>query len=145
VHAAPDPVWTAEGVVSDRWLPVTPSGRLDGFEWRVPLAELGVTRPVIEVAPAPVVPAAEEIHASVEPVSQPQALDAMPVEHVAPVKEPPPADVSSDKSAPAEPIIPLLHAPDDPGPDGPPVPDPEREAVAPAEGQRWQKMKDLFK
>ncbi len=27
----------------------SPSGRLDGFEWRVPLAEIGVSRPVIEM------------------------------------------------------------------------------------------------
>ena len=30
MRASGDPVWTADGVVSDRWLPVTPSGRLDG-------------------------------------------------------------------------------------------------------------------
>ena len=50
MRASGDPVWTADGVVSDRWLPVTPNGRLDGFEWKLPLAELGVSRPVIEVA-----------------------------------------------------------------------------------------------
>ena len=37
LNAAPDPTWTADGHVSDRWLPVSPSGRLDAFEWRVPL------------------------------------------------------------------------------------------------------------
>src|SRR5262249_12251009 len=57
MRAAGDPVWTAEGVVSDRWLPVSPSGRLDAFEWKVPLAEIGVARPVIEASP----PAAESI------------------------------------------------------------------------------------
>ena len=39
LNAAPDPAWTAEGHVSDRWLPVSPSGRLDAFEWRVPVTE----------------------------------------------------------------------------------------------------------
>ena len=43
MRASGDPVWTADGVVSDRWLPVTPNGRLDGFEWKLPLAEIGVT------------------------------------------------------------------------------------------------------
>ena len=38
-----DPAWTADGVVSDRWLPVSPSGRLDGYEWRMPLAEIGMS------------------------------------------------------------------------------------------------------
>jgi HemY protein len=140
VHAAPDPVWTAEGVVSDRWLPVTPSGRLDGFEWRVPLAELGVTRPVIEVAPAPAEAVAPESEASAEAAPVPAEA---PVMDSASVQEPPPAEAPGEKSAPVEPIIPLLHAPDDPGPEGP-VPDPEREAIAPADTQRWQ-IKDLFK
>src|SRR6185437_8988453 len=51
MRASGDPVWTADGVVSDRWLPVSPNGRLDGFEWKVPLAEIGFTRPAIEVSP----------------------------------------------------------------------------------------------
>ena len=50
VNAARDPAWTADGHVSDRWLPVSPvTGRLDAFQWKVPLAELG-ERPAIEVA-----------------------------------------------------------------------------------------------
>ncbi len=57
MRASGDPVWTADGVVSDRWLPVSPNGRLDGFEWKVPLAEIGVSRPVIEAAPPAVEPA----------------------------------------------------------------------------------------
>ena len=41
VYAARDPAWTADGLVSERWLPVSPvSGRLDAFQWKVPLAEL---------------------------------------------------------------------------------------------------------
>ena len=52
MRASGDPVWTADGVVSERWLPVSPNGRLDGFEWKVPLAEIGVSRPVIEVRAA---------------------------------------------------------------------------------------------
>jgi HemY protein len=34
MRASGDPVWTADGVVSERWLPVSPNGRLDGFEWK---------------------------------------------------------------------------------------------------------------
>ena len=38
VNAAPDPAWTADGYVSDHWLPASPvTGRIDAFEWRVPL------------------------------------------------------------------------------------------------------------
>ncbi|HRD74605.1 MAG TPA: tetratricopeptide repeat protein, partial [Hyphomicrobiaceae bacterium] len=36
-NAPRDPAWTADGVVSDRWAPISPAtGRLDAFEWRVP-------------------------------------------------------------------------------------------------------------
>lgn len=36
-NAARDPVWMADGVISDRWEPVSPvDGRLDAFDWRVP-------------------------------------------------------------------------------------------------------------
>lgn len=37
VRANRDPAWIADGVVSDRWAPVSPvSGRLDAFVWEVP-------------------------------------------------------------------------------------------------------------
>jgi HemY protein len=41
VRARHDPVWTADGYVSDRWRPVSPvTGRLDAFQWQTPLAAL---------------------------------------------------------------------------------------------------------
>jgi HemY protein len=41
VRALHDPVWTADGYVSDRWRPVSPvTGRLDAFQWQTPLASL---------------------------------------------------------------------------------------------------------
>src|ERR1700731_4290017 len=41
VRALHDPVWTADGYVSDRWGPVSPvTGRLDAFQWQTPLAAL---------------------------------------------------------------------------------------------------------
>ncbi|WP_315836603.1 heme biosynthesis protein HemY [Bradyrhizobium prioriisuperbiae] len=53
VRAAHDPVWTADGYVSDRWRPVSPvSGRLDAFQWQTPLAALPSDKPV-EVEPEP--------------------------------------------------------------------------------------------
>jgi HemY protein len=37
-NAARDPVWFADGVISNRWEPVSPvDGRLDAFQWRVPV------------------------------------------------------------------------------------------------------------
>src|ERR1700716_2810450 len=39
VRARHDPVWTADGYVSDRWRPVSPvTGRLGAFQWQTPLA-----------------------------------------------------------------------------------------------------------
>lgn len=46
VKAPRDPAWTADGYVSEQWSPVSPvSGRLNSFEWKVPVVELA---PVIE-------------------------------------------------------------------------------------------------
>lgn len=108
MRAAGDPAWTADGVVSDRWLPVTPNGRLDGFQWRVPLAELGVGRPVIEMVQPQAPAAAAEIEA-------PAARDTS--EEPAAAAEAPAREAVKPKSPPAEPVIPVMHAPDDPGPD----------------------------
>ena len=45
VRARHDPVWTADGYVSDRWRPVSPvTGRLDAFQWQTPLAACRRTR-----------------------------------------------------------------------------------------------------
>ncbi|MGY2047478.1 heme biosynthesis HemY N-terminal domain-containing protein [Methylobacterium sp. JK268] len=36
-HAKRDPAWCADGIVSDRWAPISPvSGRLDAFVWQTP-------------------------------------------------------------------------------------------------------------
>ena len=57
LHAARDPVWTADGFVSERWLPVSPvTGRLDAFQWKVPVAELS-ERPLLEAEPEEQAPA----------------------------------------------------------------------------------------
>ncbi len=42
VNAPRDPAWTADGIVSDRWAPVSPvTGALDAFRWRVPVEAIG--------------------------------------------------------------------------------------------------------
>ncbi|MET0568729.1 MAG: heme biosynthesis HemY N-terminal domain-containing protein [Hyphomicrobiaceae bacterium] len=41
VNAPRDPVWTADGVVSDRWEAISPTtGALDAFQWRVPVESI---------------------------------------------------------------------------------------------------------
>ena len=120
LNAPPDPQWTADGYVSDRWLPVSPvSGRIDAFQWRVPLTG-AIAGPIIEPElPGPVSTAA---------TSRDQNQNAVV-----------PTSISARPSAPAplqpEPVIPLVHAPDDPGPEV------ARESDAPAgEDGGWRKI-----
>lgn len=113
VRAARDPVWTADGFVSERWLPVSPvTGRLDAFEWKAPLADLDGPKPIEHGAR----PALIELGARAA-AEEPGARAA------------PPSASHSDKAAasvgaaqpgrssrpPTEAIMPLAHAPDDPG------------------------------
>lgn len=42
IRAPRDPAWTADGVVSRNWAPISPvTGRLDAFEWKVPVERIG--------------------------------------------------------------------------------------------------------
>src|SRR5213075_1168097 len=53
LNAALDPAWTADGYVSERWLPVSPvTGRLDAFEWKDPLSGLEGGGAMIESLPS---------------------------------------------------------------------------------------------
>ena len=139
LHAVRDPAWTADGYVSDRWMPVSPvSGRLDAFQWKVPLAEIGVSRDVIEgdeleaaAKSKPAVIAAPAFESpprpgSAAPVAEPQQAASPAV-----ASPPPPAPVPR-----AEPVIPLVHAPDDPGPEASPDLDPEPGTPAGSRGLR---------
>ncbi len=121
VHAAPDPAWTADGYVSDHWLPASPvTGRIDAFEWRVPLTgtlSAQVIEPGIEPEPAAVTP--------VEITAQPLPDDAKPSPIAAQAASSPVAIDQTQTKAEGlkpveikpEPIIPLVHPPDDPGPE----------------------------
>ena len=135
LHAAPDPAWTTEGHVSVRWLPVSPSGKLDAFEWRVPVTGITQATPPIEPANASLtaVTAAPAVAANNDVSEKPPvALEAPSTQAKAPEKadETPAAagllpDASAASSAPRVPPVPpkrdaviaLVHAPDDPGPD----------------------------
>ena len=135
MRASGDPVWTADGVVSDRWLPVSPNGRLDGFEWKVPLAEIGFTRPAIEVSP----PATESI-----PIAPPESKaepPEPPAERPRKIAKPKP----SAKSKPVEPVIPLVHAPDDPGLDSGLDRDPVPETSTAPASDAWHRLRQLFR
>ena len=48
VNAPRDPAWTADGIVSETWAPVSPvTGQLDAFQWRVPVAEFETSNPAL--------------------------------------------------------------------------------------------------
>ncbi|HEU0081461.1 MAG TPA: hypothetical protein VFQ87_01200, partial [Bradyrhizobium sp.] len=141
VRARHDPVWTADGYVSDRWRPVSPvSGRLDAFQWQTPLAALpsdkGVTveaspfeeamlaPPVRETAPqpapeTPAAPAAQDNSPAPEAAAQPTFR----------------ARQEAPKSAAAPPVIPIVRAPDDPGVDDEPLADEFTEPTEPSRSQ----------
>ena len=133
MRASGDPVWTADGVVSERWLPVTPTGRLDGFAWKVPLAEIGMSRPVIELTP-PI--GADGAAAALEARSQ---LRSQPARKSAKSAR------AAAKAKPVEAVIPLVHAPDDPGPDSALESDPVPETSSLPPQAPWQRFMQLFR
>jgi HemY protein len=133
VHAAHDPAWTADGVIAESWMPVSPvSGRLDAFQWRVPVADLTPRGPVIDEQ-APVergVPAAAAapVVAPILPAVVETMVDVTPAPAVPTPATPVPRPIPAPRlNGPTEP--PLVRRPDDPGPAAPepgldPVPKP---------------------
>ena len=148
LHAARDPAWTADGLVSDKWLPVSPAtGRLDAFQWKVPLADLDASTRVIDldVPPAPVAtvqvaaapgastPAPAHSDADDDDDDDAPAYDGSPsrpsepapVSASAPPRETAAHDTTALPVLPRKPVpsshnddvIPLMPSPDDPGPD----------------------------
>lgn len=141
LNAAPDPAWTAEGTVSDRWRPVSPSGRLNGFEWRVPLRAIATAPPVIEASSAEGMPARTLSEPTASPVPAPgKVADGEKAEAIAAASATA-ADASTrhfgtPEQPGAAPIIPLIHAPDDPGPEV----SEEPELRAEQQAGTWRKM-----
>jgi len=104
VHAPRDPAWTADGVVSEEWAPISPvTGKLDAFEWKVPLEELGeqsgeqIEESMFDALPPPPPPK------PVKPVEVAETRDV-----AAPVKadDTEEAEVIEIEAAPAEPASP---------------------------------------
>ena len=78
-RAPRDKAWVADGVISDRWAPVSPSGALDAFVWRTPDER---------IAAAPAEPAAPEPMPVVEAIAAPAPTPALAA---APTQVPPPS------------------------------------------------------
>src|SRR5205085_10380754 len=104
VRALHDPVWTADGYVSERWRPVSPvTGRLDAFKWQTPLAALPSDK-----------------HATVEASAFEQAMLA-PSRQDEPPREPP-AEAATPAAAPDN--SPQAAAVAEPAPAAAPAPSP---------------------
>ncbi len=139
VRAGRDPAWTADGFVSERWLPVSPvSGRLDAFEWKAPVAELDGPKPIGHAAPAALIESRAKSAAETTAGSTAAAGSHGGQATAAPGG----ADVRAPSSRATETIIPLGHAPDDPGP-GSTSSDEELEPNRPEPGRR--RFRPLFR
>jgi HemY protein len=149
VRARHDPVWTADGYVSERWRPVSPvTGKLDAFQWQTPLAALpsdkGVTvetspfeeamlapprrETPSELATEPQAPSVPAAPAAQDNSPAPAAAEAVP----APVFR---ARQNRDGAPAIPPVIPIVRAPDDPGIDDEPPGDEFAESTDPAQAQ----------
>jgi HemY protein len=111
VRARHDPVWTADGYVSDRWRPVSPvTGRLDAFQWQTPVASLPSDRG------SPIEPSAFEqamltrpaiSEGLTEPPRQiaPEVPEPAVVEPVPQDNAPPPEPVDKPANKPVEMVV----------------------------------------
>jgi HemY protein len=105
-RAPRDPAWIADGVVSDRWAPMSPvTGRLDAFVWEAPpdvlaaphvpmddvvadLDDEGVATPALAAAPPAPVP--EPVAVQPQPPEPPPVVPAAAVSPASPEVEPAP-------------------------------------------------------
>ncbi|RWC45469.1 heme biosynthesis protein HemY [Mesorhizobium sp.] len=129
VRAPRDPAWVADGVVSERWAPVSPiTGKLDAFEWRAPMERLGqlidsdedAPDAAVPTIPAPIEPAKENV-IELNPAGSAErpttaAASESGEDDVAPVNATAFAAVPPDAEA-VEPAEELARLPDDPGVD----------------------------
>lgn len=151
VRALHDPVWTADGYVSDRWRPVSPvTGRLDAFQWQTPVAALPSDKGnAIEPSPfEEAMLAPRRVEPPKEVASEPaDAKPAEPVE-VKPVETKPlePATPPVQDNAPLPAAIEADPAPvqADP-PASEPAPPPAAESATPAPAPLFRSRTDLPK
>jgi HemY protein len=126
-HGRRDAAWVADGLVSDRWAPMSPvTGRLDAFQWQVPPDVLtgpapGVLDDVVADLDEPVEPAPLLVSPPPEPAPAPQPMAAT-AEEITPVED------ATDKHAVVIESEPVTDAPRpveaiEPG-DAAPVPEP---------------------
>jgi HemY protein len=123
-RAPRDKAWVADGVISDRWAPVSPSGTLDGFVWRTP--DERIAAPVETAVASPAAPPAEAI----APPAPATAL-APAQQAIEPEPRAAPGQAPGVVAAPRTGVIidPASMAPDDPGPQEPHAPEAKRRGL----------------
>ena len=144
VRALHDPVWTADGYVSDRWRPVSPvTGRLDAFQWQTPVAALPSDKGnAIEPSPfEEAMLAPRRVEPPKEVTNEPPA--AKPVEPVE-AKPVEPATPPVQDNAPLPAAIEADPAPADP-PVSEPAQPPAAESAPPAPAPLFRSRTDLPK
>lgn len=134
VRAQRDPAWVAEGVVSEKWAPLSPvSGKLDAFEWKTPAERISqIIEPyepyepeTASPAPVPIAPPPATAEVEAEPVEKP-VVETPPAPVVEKTVEPvgpasvvssPILDVEPTTAEDEEDVRVMTRLPDDPGVD----------------------------
>lgn len=124
LRALPDPVWTADGYVSDYWRPVSPiTGQLDAFQWQIPFSALPSNKAVLletDASDDPLLAAPSEALPPDDPKPASELLQAPPppapdVAPAAPAAAHPENAVQKPEESPPAPagdtVIPLPAAP----------------------------------
>ncbi|HEX7922905.1 MAG TPA: hypothetical protein VF583_18250, partial [Bradyrhizobium sp.] len=151
VRALHDPVWTADGYVSDRWRPVSPvTCRLDAFQWQTPVAALPSDKgnaiepsPFEEamLAPRRVEPP-KEVASEPPPPTPIEPVEVKPVE-IKPL-EPPTPPVQDNAPLPEAIETEPAPAPAEPAPPEP-APQSAAESAPPAPAPLFRSRTDLPK
>ncbi|MBL4892262.1 MAG: heme biosynthesis protein HemY, partial [Rhizobiaceae bacterium] len=131
VRAPRDPAWTADGYVSEKWLPISPvSGEIGAFQWKLPVEQLGAPAEAIDIdeltKPLVVEPkktaTPDDVSDKVKAVEKPDVEKAELVEPINGADQEKEAKALSDNDnvEGVEPLetqtaFPLKRRPDDPG------------------------------
>ena len=142
VRAPRDPVWVADGLSSEHWLPLSPAtGRLDAFEWKTPAERIGAPAADLEITEKDIegsATEAEEVAAEMPQADEAEVLTVTTAdapgatageEQQAPPSQPSAQEAGAPGAAAGEEratdkednVFPFDHPPDDPGvePDAP--------------------------
>ena len=120
LRAPRDPAWVADGIVSEHWAPQSPvTGRIDAFEWRVPVERLGPAieqdepeTPVLIAAPQPEpAPVIEEPPVEAEVVTTQQETPVVDTAPEEPAAQPEPKKPEQPQKTESAPVAKFVETP----------------------------------